>query len=212
MADRFREIRTEYETEGIDVATLDPDPIEQFRRWYEDALGAGVYQANAMTLATSIQDRVSARAVLLKDVDGAGFVFYTNRESAKGEQIAANPQVALMFAWLELHRQVRIEGTATPVSNAESDEYFATRPRGAQLAAAVSPQSRVIADREELLARVAELDADLGEAPVPRPDHWGGYRVVPRLVEFWQGRVHRLHDRARYTRVGEEWRIERLAP
>jgi pyridoxamine 5'-phosphate oxidase len=212
MADRLSDIRTEYETAGIDFSTLDPDAVAQFRRWFDEAIDAGVVQANAMILATSVDDRVSARAVLLKGYADDGFVFFTNQRSDKGDQLAANPQVSLTFLWLEIHRQVRIEGRATPVNDRESDEYFASRPRGAQLAAAVSPQSRVVKGRDALLEAVAALDQRLGDRPVPRPPHWGGYRVEPGMVEFWQGRVHRMHDRARYTRADGGWLIERLAP
>lgn len=207
------ELRLEYETEGIDFATLHPDPVEQFREWFEAAVLAGVVQPNAMVLSTTDgAGSVSARAVLLKDFDHHGFVFFTNLQSDKGRQLVANPRAALTFVWLELHRQVRIEGPTSYVSTNDSDEYFASRPRGAQLAAAVSPQSTVVEDRQGLVEAMAELERRTGDGPVGRPPHWRGVRVRPEMVEFWQGRLHRLHDRARYRREGEAWRIDRLAP
>lgn len=208
----IEELRSEYEAEGLDFGSLDPDPISQFSAWFSDAVDAGVVGPNTMVLATAADGVVSARAVLLKSFDTAGFVFFTNLQSAKGSQLRANPVAALTFVWAELHRQVRIEGTVSMVTDRESDEYFASRPRGAQLAAATSPQSRVVRDRPELERAIKELAVEVGDGPIPRPAHWGGVRVAPTSIEFWQGLVHRLHDRALYVRDGDGWRIERLAP
>ncbi len=208
----IEELRSEYESEGLDFSSLDPDPIEQFSTWFALAIDSGVVAPNTMVLATAAQGAVSARAVLLKGFDAAGFVFFTNLESDKGIQMLANPRAALTFVWAELHRQVRVEGTVAMVSERESDDYFASRPRGAQLASAASRQSRVIGDRRELERAIEELAAELGDGPVPRPARWGGVRVLPTSIEFWQGRGHRLHDRARYIKDGDGWRIERLAP
>jgi pyridoxamine 5'-phosphate oxidase len=166
-----------------------------------------------MTLATATPDgRPSARMVLLRGFDERGFCFYTNYESRKAAELAANPRAALVFWWAELERQVRIEGTVERTSRAESEAYFASRPPGSQLSAAASPQSRVIADRAVVERRVAELATAVPDGPVPLPDFWGGYRLAHEVVEFWQGRPNRLHDRLRYRRAGETWRIERLAP
>jgi pyridoxamine 5'-phosphate oxidase len=199
---------------GLDLPDLDPDPMTQFRRWLTDAEAAGVPLPNAMSLATAGADGApSVRHVLLRGL-GDGFVFYTNRESRKGRQLAENPRAALGFLWKQLDRQVGVSGTVAPVSDDESDAYFAGRPREAQIGAWASPQSAPIADRGALDARVAEFERRYpGE--VPRPPHWGGYRLTPDTFEFWQGRTFRLHDRLRYVRddaAPSGWRIERLAP
>ncbi len=206
------ELRSEYEADGLDFSSLEPDPIDQFSSWFSAAVDAGVVEPNTMVLATAAEGVVSARAILLKGFDRSGFVFFTNLQSDKGTQLRANPIAALTFVWGELHRQVRVEGSVAMVSDRESDDYFASRPRGAQLASAISPQSRVVNDRLELERAIEELDTQVGDGPVLRPAHWGGVRVFPKSIEFWQGRVHRLHDRARYVRDGDGWRIERLAP
>jgi pyridoxamine 5'-phosphate oxidase len=185
-----------------------PDPLEQFRRWHADA-----GEPDAMALATATPDGApSVRMVLLKGADRRGFVFFTGYGSRKGGELEANPRAALLFHWAELGRQVRVEGPAERVSAQESDAYFATRPRGAQLAAAASRQGRTLADRTELDLAVAELEREYEGRAVPRPEHWGGYRLRPETYEFWQHRDDRLHDRLRYTRDDDRWRVERLSP
>ena len=206
-------MRREYTREALAEADVDADPVVQFGRWFEQAEQAGLLEPTAMTLATATLDgRPSARMVLLRGFDERGFCFYTNYESRKGVELAANPRAALVFWWGELERQVRIEGPVAPTSRAESEAYFHSRPPGSQLSAAASPQSRVIQDRAVLERRVAELATGSADGQVPLPDFWGGYRLTHEVVEFWQGRPNRLHDRLRYRRVGDAWRIERLAP
>jgi pyridoxamine 5'-phosphate oxidase len=192
---------------------VDPDPLEQFRRWFAEAADAGIRAPEAMALATANAiGAPSARMVLLKSVDEHGFVFFTGYVSRKAGELDANPRAALLFYWDPLGRQVRIEGEVERVGEVESDAYFATRPRGAQLAASASQQSKVLSGREELDLRVAELGARYSGRDVPRPEHWGGYRLVPEMYEFWQHRDDRLHDRLRYRREGDGWKIERLSP
>ncbi len=203
--------REDYPSPPLVEDALDPDPFVVFRKWFNDAHERRAVQPDAMTLATVADGRPSARAVLLKQFDDSGFVFFTNYRSQKGREIAANPNVALCIVWLELHRQVRVVGTAEQITADESDAYFATRPRGAQIAAAASNQSSVLADRAELAAAFRRVEESVGQA-VERPDHWGGYRVVPETIEFWQGQADRLHDRLQYRRQGSEWIRERLAP
>jgi pyridoxamine 5'-phosphate oxidase len=199
---------------GLREADMDADPFRQFRLWMDQALAAPLREPNAMTLATATPDgRPSARMVLLRGVDTRGFVFYTNSQSRKGQELAANPHVALVIYWAELDRQVRIEGRAEPISAAESDAYFRSRPHGSRLAAWASEQSRVLPSRATLDERMREVTARYPGDDVPRPPHWGGYRVVPICIEFWQNRPNRLHDRLRYERLADgAWRIERLAP
>ena len=199
---------------GLSEADLAPDPFAQFQAWFDTALAAGLPEPNAMTLDTATPDgRPSARMVLIKGVDPRGFVFYTNYESRKGRELEANPWAALVFYWPELERQIRIEGRVERVAAEESDAYFASRPLGSRLGAWASPQSQVIPGRDVLEARLRDLEARFASGDVPRPPHWGGYRVVPEAVEFWQGRPSRLHDRLRYTRQADgRWAIERLAP
>lgn len=210
---KLARLRQDYETEGLSLASLDPDPISQFGRWMDEAVGAGVPQANAMTLATADgRGKPSARAVLLKGYNSSGFVFYTNLESRKAREIDANPHAALCIVWIDLYRQVRIEGSVERVGEGTANDYFASRPREAQIAAAASPQSRVVRDRVALEGLVDGRRAGYGEAIIPRPPHWGGYRVRPERIEFWQGRRHRLHDRIVYRADGGTWRRERLAP
>ncbi|MFL6266340.1 MAG: pyridoxamine 5'-phosphate oxidase [Actinomycetes bacterium] len=206
-------MRREYSREALAEADVDADPVVQFGRWFEQAERAGLLEPTAMTLATATPDgRPSARMVLLRGFDERGFCFYTNYESRKGVELAANPRAALVFWWGELERQVRIEGPVAPTSRAESEAYFHSRPSASQLSAAASPQSRVIQDRAVLERRVAELATGSADGQVPLPDFWGGYRLTHEVVEFWQGRPNRLHDRLRYRRAGDGWKIERLAP
>ena len=197
----------------LQESAVDADPLEQFRRWYADAEAAEIRAPHAMALATADAGGApSARMVLLKGADEAGFVFFTGYVSRKAGELETNPQAALLFHWDALGRQVRLEGGVQRVSQEESDAYFATRPRGAQLAAAASRQSAVLSGREELDARVAELSKEYSGKEVPRPDHWGGYRLMPAAYEFWQHREDRSHDRLRYRRDGGAWVIERLSP
>ena len=189
------------------------DPFQLFDEWFAMARESEPNDANAMALATAGTDGgPHVRMVLMKGHGPAGFVFFTNEQSAKGEQLSDNPRVALLFHWKSLRRQVRIEGTVEPVSDEEADAYFATRHRASQIGAWASAQSEVVKDREQLERQFAESLATFGETDIPLPPHWGGYRVTPQTIEFWQGRRSRLHDRLRYSRVGEEWRIERLSP
>ena len=206
-------MRREYTRKALAEADVDPDPVVQFGRWFEQAERSGLLEPHAMTLATATPDgRPSARMVLLRGFDERGFCFYTNYESRKGAELAANPRAALVFWWDKLERQVRIEGRVERTSRAENEAYFASRPPGSQLSAAASPQSRVIEDRAVLERRVAELATTVPDGRLPLPEFWGGYRLVPEVVELWQGRPDRLHDRLRYRRVGDAWTIERLAP
>jgi len=192
---------------------VDPDPLEQFRRWYAEAEQAGIRAPHAVALASATSDGApSLRMVLLKGADEQGFVFFTGYVSRKGAELDENPRAALLFYWAPLGRQVRIEGTVERISAAESDAYFATRPRGAQLAASASRQSAVLSGRQELDARVAELEREHACAEVPRPEHLGGYRLLPSTFEFWQHREDRLHDRLRYRRDEGGWVVERLSP
>jgi pyridoxamine 5'-phosphate oxidase len=195
-------------------ADLDPDPILQFTVWLQQAVEAGLPEPTAMTLATASADGVpAARMVLLKGCDPGGFIFFSNYESAKGHDLAANPRAALVFFWAPLERQVRVAGDVSRLSPEESDAYFASRPRGSRLGALASRQSSVIPNRETLERRLAEVEALYPGDAIPRPGYWGGFRVAPRWIEFWQGRPSRLHDRLRYTRQPDEtWTVERLAP
>jgi len=209
------DLRREYHGASLTEADVDPDPFRQFQRWLHEAVQAELPEPTAMTLATVAADGTpAARIVLLKGVDAGGFLFFTNYQSRKGAELAARPAAALLFHWVELQRQVRIEGVASKAAPEVSDAYFASRPYLTRLGAWASPQSRVIPDREWLeqeLAAARERFAAQGEH-VPRPPHWGGYRVAPISLEFWQGRASRLHDRLRYWRDGAHWRLERLAP
>ncbi len=206
-------LRREYGDAGLDVPDLAPDPIAQFRSWLADTIGAGLHEPNAMVVSTvSAEGRPSVRLVLLKGVDERGFVFYTNYESRKARELEANPAVSLLFPWHDLQRQVRVEGWATRVSTEESEAYFEARPRASRLGAWASPQSREVASRSELDDLYAGVEQRF-EGDVPLPPFWGGYRVRPETVEFWQGRKGRLHDRLVYRQLRETgWEILRLAP
>lgn len=206
------DIRQEYESAELSEEDAAADPFRQFALWFDDALRAELPLPNAMTLATANADgRPSARIVLLKGVDADGFVFYTNYESRKARELAVNPYASLVFLWTQMERQVRIEGAVEKVSEQESDEYFDSRPLGSRLGAWASPQSMPLPSRLALASKVAAIMLRYGTAP-PRPPHWGGYRVRPDAIEFWQGRPDRLHDRLRYMKQDTGWKIERLAP
>lgn len=207
------DLRRDYARTRLDESAIDADPIRQFARWFEEARAAQLLEPNAMTLATATPDGVpSARIVLLKGFDERGFAFFTDYRSRKGEELARNPRAALVFWWGEIERQVRITGSVTRTSEAESVAYFSTRPLGSRLGAWSSHQSQVIPDRGVLEARVAEATARFGAGEVPLPPHWGGFRVTPDTIEFWQGRPNRLHDRIRYVRGEGGWQVERLSP
>jgi pyridoxamine 5'-phosphate oxidase len=207
------DLRRDYARARLDEANADPDPIAQFERWFAEAREAKLVEPNAMALATATREGApSVRMVLLKGVDGRGFVFFTDYRSQKGVELGLNPRAALVFYWAELERQVRITGRVSTVPPEESDGYFRSRPRNSRLSAWVSHQSQVVPDRATLESRAQEVAQRYPGDQVPLPPYWGGYRVVPELIEFWQGRESRLHDRIRYRSDGQGWRMERLSP
>lgn len=211
--ENIQNLRQDYSAAELAEADVDKSPVVQFGKWFKDALDAQLHEPNVMTLATAdLTGKPTARILLLKGFDEDGFVFFTNYASKKGEQLAENPQAAMVFFWPELQRQVRIEGVVSRVSAEESTAYFHSRPSGSQIGAMASPQSTVIQNREVLQERVEELKAAYAEKEIPRPEHWGGYLLKPDHIEFWQGRPSRLHDRITYTSVNGIWTINRLAP
>lgn len=212
MKSDIAHLRQEYMQAALDENDVLSDPIDQFHRWFEEARLSAINEPNAMTVATASADGTPhARILLLKEYDERGFVFFTNYLSHKGEELASNPKAALLFFWPELQRQIRIEGSVEKVSSTDSDLYFQQRPLGSRLGALASPQSQVIANRQLLEQQWADVQTRFGDNP-PRPDHWGGYRVAPQRLEFWQGRPSRLHDRLVYRRVDDQWQLERIAP
>jgi pyridoxamine 5'-phosphate oxidase len=207
------QLRVDYKRAALRERDAASDPFELFTRWFDEAVAAAIPEPNAMTLATvDGAGRPAARIVLMKGIDARGVVFHTNYDSRKGRDLAGNPRAALLFFWVDLERQVRIDGTAERVSAGDSDAYFAARPRGSQISAWASPQSAPVTDRAWLEARFAECEARFASGAVPRPPNWGGVRVVPDRFEFWQGRTSRLHDRLVWSRQGDGWTIGRLAP
>jgi pyridoxamine 5'-phosphate oxidase len=207
------QLRVDYKRAALSERDAASDPFELFTRWFDEAVAAAIPEPNAMTLATvDAAGRPAARIVLMKGIDARGVVFHTNYDSRKGRDLAGNPRAALLFFWVDLERQVRIDGTAERVSAGDSDAYFAARPRGSQISAWASPQSAPVTDRAWLEARFAECEARFASGAVPRPPNWGGVRVVPDRFEFWQGRTSRLHDRLVWSRQGDGWTIGRLAP
>ena len=212
MSQPIADLREDYTLRTLTESEVSPNPFQQFRTWFDEARAADIIEPNAMTLATADENGVpSARIVLLKGLDERGFVFYTNYESRKGQELARNPHAALVFWWGALERQVRIEGSTSRIDRAESEAYFHSRPQDSQLGAWASEQSRPVT-REQLEQRMADLKAQYDGKPIPKPEHWGGYRLSPSAIEFWQGRSSRLHDRLRYQLQGDSWTVERLAP
>jgi pyridoxamine 5'-phosphate oxidase len=212
--EKLSDLRKEYARATLDVTTVFSDPILQFEKWFKEVLDGGISEPNAMHLATvNAEGRPSGRVVLLKDVESGKFIFYTNYQSKKGIELDQNPACALTFFWTDLERQVRIEGVAERIAAVRSDVYFQSRPRGSQIGAWASPQSAVIDSRQILEQRASQIEKKFeNEKVLPRPNQWGGYQVDPFMIEFWQGRASRLHDRIQYTKVDGSWKIFRLAP
>ena len=213
MQKNIADIRRDYSLHSLNESDVASNPVQQFTKWWNDALASEILEVNAMTLATSTKSgKPSARIVLLKGFDEKGFVFFTNYESNKGKALAENPNAALIFFWKEIERQIRIEGVVEKISAAESDAYFFSRPEGSRIGAWASPQSKIIESRSLLEENVQQFSNRFKNS-IPRPPHWGGYRVMPELIEFWQGRSNRLHDRIQYTKtVSGSWKVDRLAP
>ncbi len=213
MNKNIADIRKDYSLHSLNESDVASNPIEQFNRWWNEALVSEIIEVNAMTLATSTKEgKPSARIVLLKGFDERGFIFFTNYESKKGKALAENPHAALGFFWKEIERQIRIEGVTEKISVAESDAYFFSRPEGSRIGAWASPQSEIIKNRAMLEENVQRFSGEFKNS-IPRPPHWGGYRVMPELIEFWQGRTNRLHDRIQYTKTRDgSWKVDRLAP
>ena len=214
MTNKIADLRREYTRASLDVTTVNPDPVKQFETWFEEAMNAGVIEPNAMTLSTvNAHNRPSARIVLLKGVENGKFIFYSNFQSKKGRELEANPACALTFFWPDIERQVRIEGVSERVADAIAERYFQSRPRASQIGAWASPQSTVIKNRDILDERAAQIEKRFESNQVlPKPHQWGGFQVDPLVIEFWQGRPSRLHDRIEYTKVDGSWKINRLAP
>lgn len=209
----LHKIRQDYARASLDVGDVSPDPISELARWMNEAIAADVLEPTAMTLATADGDGVpSARIVLCKGIDESGLTFFTNYESQKGRELLANPRAALVFFWKELERQVRVTGVVSKVPRAESEAYYRTRPLGSRIGAWASAQSEPVASRAELTNRFAAAEAKYAESEPPLPAFWGGYRLVPDMIELWQGRPSRMHDRLQYTRVGSGWTLTRLCP
>jgi pyridoxamine 5'-phosphate oxidase len=213
IGDDAARLRREYEAHGLVETEMADDPFSQFEQWFSGVIAAGIDEPNAFVLATAgANGTPSARALLMKDLSGEGLVFYTGMKSRKSRDMRESPRAAATFVWTQIHRQVRFEGTVEEVDADTADAYFATRPRGAQIAAHASTQSELVSRREELDTRFARLSAEFGDGDVPRPDDWGGWRLIPSSVEFWQGRPNRFHDRVRYRLDGGAWLKERLSP
>ncbi len=214
MQKNIADLRKEYSRSSLDTSNIFPNPVQQFEKWFDEALSAGISEPNAMHLATVNENgKPSSRIVLLKGIDNGKFIFYTNYQSKKGKEIEQNPACALTFFWPDIERQVRVEGVAERVDAKMSDDYFHSRPRGSQIGAWASPQSTIIKDREILEARASQLEKKFeNEKVLPRPNQWGGYAIDPLMIEFWQGRASRLHDRIVFTKVDGTWNIHRLAP
>ncbi|HKK24014.1 MAG TPA: pyridoxamine 5'-phosphate oxidase [Gracilimonas sp.] len=211
--EQLQKLREDYSKHSLDESDVNSDPVEQFESWMKEAIDAEVPEPNAMTLSTvDANNKPHSRVVLLKGIEEGDFVFYTNWQSEKGSELEQNPNAALCFLWLELERQVRIEGVAEKLSQEESEEYFKKRPYKSQIGALASNQSSVVPNREFLEKRFEELEEKYNEGDVPKPESWGGYRIRPEVLEFWQGRRSRLHDRIKYEKVGNKWDIKRLSP